>query len=270
MMNRKNPGRRPSGAFIFADYKQNHATWPDREESLLAFISQRYGGRQHKRKNAYSSHSEDALTWSCFDCLAYLGPAARQAALAELWELAFDGTLLLPDSVRGGDIAIGRTYGTVEDTEVDISIVGPGALVFVEAKLYSPMSQANRPAKPHNQIGRKIRVGVREAVASGRDFYFILLDIAPPKKLRELCPGASLKEAQTARASGFAKKWLTAYWFQRYKRARGGSTKPLADLLAEDPPIHGANVAEVAQHMGWLTWADVFKVVLRAVIADRK
>jgi len=31
--------------------------------------------------------------------------------------------------------------------------------------------------------------------------------------------------------------------------------------------IPGANIASIARNMGWLTWADVYKVVLRAVIA---
>jgi hypothetical protein len=37
--------------------------------------------------------------------------------------------------------------------------------------------------------------------------------------------------------------------------------------LLEDVP--GADPARVASNMGWLTWADLLKVVLRAVIADR-
>jgi hypothetical protein len=47
----------------------------------------------------------------------------------------------------------------------------------VEAKLYSPMSQADPDYhKPHNQIARKLTIGLRAAQSMGRDFYFILLD----------------------------------------------------------------------------------------------
>ena len=31
--------------------------------------------------------------------------------------------------------------------------------------------------------------------------------------------------------------------------------------------LNANQVVQVAKRMGWLTWADVFKVVLRAVIA---
>lgn len=53
--------------------------------------------------------------------------------------------------------------------------------MFIEAKLYSPMTMSmadpdNR--KPHDQIARKIPVGVKEAQYSGKEFYFIILDIA--------------------------------------------------------------------------------------------
>jgi hypothetical protein len=40
-------------------------------------------------KNAYSSNSEDALTWSCFDTLTNVSQTRRALALEELWELAY-------------------------------------------------------------------------------------------------------------------------------------------------------------------------------------
>ena len=75
---------------------------------------------------------------------------------------------------------IGKKYGDKgEETEVDASIEGERVLVFIEAKQYSPMSMADPDnRKPHDQIARKIRVGVKEAQYSGKEFYFIILDIA--------------------------------------------------------------------------------------------
>ncbi len=263
-------GRRKSGTYVFDDYRKNHVIWPGQDGKLEEFIQKTYKGRHLKSKFAHSSHSEDALTWSCFDCLQRVRTDLREKALAELWELAYDGAPI-PAGARKGEIFIGKPYPnpTHPETEVDASIEGPGVLVFIEAKLYSTISQAEPPAKLCNQLERKLRVGVRDALTSRREFFFIVLDLAPPRMLRELKPGASLTLARTARAHGFTSKWLTAYWFERYKRARGGSTSPLRKLLDGDPAIAGADPARLARNLGWLTWADLFKIVLRAVVADR-
>jgi hypothetical protein len=217
-------------------------------------------------KNARSANSEDALTWSCFDTLANVSQIRRAVALEELWELAF-GDMAAPEGLRASTIHIGKSYGTgKETTEVDLSFEGDGLLILVEAKLYSPMSQADPDNdKPHNQIARKLTIGLRTAQEMRKDFYFILLDIAPANCLTQLHPGASLHEAM-GKASGFGGKWLTAYWFCRYKHGHRGSLKPLRDLLLKEG-LNVDRVAQVADRMGWLTWPDVFKVVLRAVIA---
>jgi hypothetical protein len=158
-----------------------------------------------------------------------------------------------------------KKYGSkVEETEVDASIEANGLLIFIEAKLYSSMSLAD-VEKPHDQIARKIRVGVKECLKTSSEFFFIVLDVAPPQTLRMLKPGASLEEAKSKGRGGFASKWQTAYWFSRYKAA-GRSLTPLRQVLADIP---GANVEQVAANMGWLTWSEVFKTVLRSVIGSR-
>ena len=226
---RSSRGRRGSdgrGPFVYDDYRHNHVICPGRDSALKAFVEQKYGGLQHKLRNAHSSNSEDALTWSCFDALRHVGAPCRQMALAEIWELAFHD-LAIPTGVGNGEIHIGKTYGeSKERTEVDLSIEGPGVLVFFEAKL-------------------------------------------PIASLSNLNQGVSLKEAETAKASGFGSKWLTSYWFTRYKHGCKGSLAPLEEVLARHPTIEGASGAQLAGNMGWLTWADVFKPVLRAVLADR-
>jgi hypothetical protein len=267
--NRGRRGARGRGAFLYDDYRNNHVICPGRDSALKAFVEQRYSGLQHKLKNAHSSNSEDALTWSCFDALRHVNVRHRGFALAEIWELAF-GEYAIPAGVENGEIHIGKTYGSKnERTEVDLSIEGSGVLVFFEAKLYSPMSQPDRPNKPHNQIARKLRVGTHEANWRGVNFYFILLDIAPNEALGNLNPGATLAEAHEAKASGFGSKWLTSYWFARYKFGWKGSLAPLQEILAYDPAVEGVSAAQLARNMGWVTWADVFKAVLRAVLADR-
>lgn len=253
------------GPFRYIDPADNHVIWPHREQALRSFIQQAYGGMQHKIRNARSSNSEDALTWSCFDTLAQVPYMARRQALTDIWELAF-GDRDTPEGVLSGEIHIGKSYGKDESTEVDASIEGAGALLFIEAKLYSPMSAAD-PAKrkPHNQIERKLRVGLREAADHERRFYFILLEIAPLEKLRELNAGASLAQATKPGATGFLGKWVTAYWFARYKYGSRGRHTPLQKLLA-DAGFPEMRARDVAKDMGWLTWGDVFKSVLRAAI----
>jgi hypothetical protein len=258
----RNDGR---GTFIYRDLRDNHVIWPGRESDLNQFLGQTFKGMSHKRQNAFSSNSEDALTWSCFDTLSNVSQSRRGLALDELWELAY-GEMPAPDGFEASTIHIGKIYGTGKKiTEVDLSFEGEGFLVMVEAKLYSPMSQADPDNdKPHNQIDRKLTIGLRAAQTAGKDFYFILIDIAPLECLTQLNPGASLEEARKP-ASGFGGKWLESYWFRRYKYGRRGSLSPLMKLLA-DEGLDEKQVSQVAARMGWLTWADVFKVVLRSVI----
>lgn len=254
-----------SGAIVYSDYRTNFVVWPGREAALHDFVNQTYGGQRHKLRHTKSSNSEDALTWSCFDTLNCLRGETRTNALTDLWTLAFDDRPA-PAGFLSGEICIGKKYGEKgEETEVDASIEGDGVLVFIEAKLYSPMSvadEANR--KPHDQIARKLRVGLKEVGRAGTEFYLIILDIAPQQILRGLKPGASLDDAKSKSRGGFGSKWLTAYWFSRYKGVRG-SISPLRDVLKDMPAV---DVGAMANNMGWLTWSDVYKTVLRAVIAS--
>jgi len=268
MASTKTRGRRRiegKGPFIYDNFRNNHVIWPGRERDLDKFLRQSFKGISHKLKNARSSNSEDALTWSCFDTLSNVSQKRRALALEELWELAY-GDMAAPEAFEASTIHIGKSYGAGNKiTEVDLSFEGDGFAVLVEAKLYSPMSQADPDNdKPHNQIARKLTIGLRAAEAMRKDFYFILLDIAPPDCLAQLNAGASLEEAM-GKASGFGGKWLTSYWFSRYKYGHRGSLKPLRELLLKER-LNAGPAAEVADRMGWLIWADVFKVVLRAVI----
>jgi hypothetical protein len=93
-------------------------------------------------------------------------------------------------------------------------------------------------------------------------FYFLILDIAPKEILRSLNPGVSLADAKSTKRGGFASKWLTAYWFSRYKG--GSSVTPLREVLKDIP---GADARAISKNMGWLVWSDVFKITLRSVMA---
>ena len=258
---------RTSGALVYRDYRDNFVIWPGRDAGVEQFVNQTYGGQRHKLRHTRSSNSEDALTWSCFDTLNCLPTSHKANALATIWALAFDHRPA-PPGFLDGEICIGKKYGEKgEETEVDASIEGKGVLVFIEAKLYSPMSLADLAnRKPHDQIARKLRVGVKDTLHSGKEFYFIVLDIAPMEILRTLRPGASLQHAKTKSRGGFPSKWLTAYWFARYKSARG-NVSSLSEVFQDMP---GVNIGSIAKNMGWLTWAGVYKAVLRAVIVSRQ
>jgi len=253
---------------IYKDYKRNHVVLPGREDALETFLKSDYKGMRHKWKNGFSSHSEDALTWSCFDLLASLPMSKKITALDEIFEDAYQGQSKFIFKNSGFQkhqiqIHIGKQYtGAIskESTEVDASIELPDKLIFFEAKLYSSMSMASPPEKPHDQIARKIRIGLDSPLRDTREFFFIFLDIAPLEKLTKK---KSKAEALSPSKSGFDDKWKSAWLFNYYKFGRNNSLSPLKKALdgIEIPPVQ-----TVAENMGWLTWADLFKIVLRGMI----
>ncbi len=194
---------------IYKEYQRNHVIVPGREDALATFLSQDYKGMQHKLRNGVNSNSEDALTWSCFDVLGSLPSLDKASALDEVLEDAFQGQSPLSfraRSIASSDIAIhiGKQYtapSTKEATEVDASLEAPGALVFFEAKLYSSVSPAAPPEKPHDQIARKLRVGLD--VSGENEFFFVFLDLAPVEMMFEKRPKA---EATGDRGGGYEAK----------------------------------------------------------------
>ncbi len=256
---------------IYEKYQRNHVILPGREEALESFLKQDYKGMRHKQRNAVSSNSEDALTWSCFDVLANFPSLDKAAALDEILEDSFHGNSPLSFKSRGLEnkdieIHVGKSYtgiSTKESTEVDASIEAPGILIFVEAKLYSSVSPASPPEKPHDQIARKLRVGLDSSTSDEREFYFVFLDIAPADVMFERKEKAEVMEAS---GGGYKDKWRSAWLFNYYKQGRNNSLRPLAEAL---DGINSPSVEVVASRMGWLTWADLFKCTMRAVLAVR-
>jgi hypothetical protein len=259
--------------YQYKDYLRNHVVLPGREKALEKFLTQDYEGMRHKWGNRKSPNSEDALTWSCFDLLRNLSLDKKIKVLNEIWEDAYQMKINSPFSDKNLHddeikIEIGKQYtgstfkGTKEEesTEVDASIELPGVLVFFEAKLYSPMSMKSVKHE-HDQIARKLRIGLDNPLGDGyRDFYFIFLDIAPCDKL--ICRKS--KEEACAPAKEFHDKWKSAWWFSYYKYGRNNSLKPLKNILKDIPAVN--DVRQVAKNMGWLTWTDLFKDLLRGMI----
>jgi hypothetical protein len=253
---------------IYKDYRRNHVVLPGREDALEAFLKQTYKGLKHKWKNGFSSHSEDALTWSCFDTLSGLPLSKKIASLDEIFEDAYLGKsnfLFKNGSFKEDQIQIhiGKKYTghtLKESTEVDASIEVPGKLIFFEAKLYSPVSMATPPEKPYDQIARKLRIGLDSPLRDTREFFFIFLDIAPP----EILTKRKNKSEALSPSKGFEDKWKSAWLFNYYKFGRNNSLSPLKKALdgIDIPPVES-----VAGNMGWLTWGDLFKIVLRGIIA---
>jgi len=253
---------------IYNDYKRNHVILSGREKVLKKFLEQDYKGMRHKWNNGFNSHSEDALTWSCFDLLSSFPLSKKISVFDEIFEDAYQGksNLLFKDSrfqENQIQIHIGKQYtgfSSKEATEVDASIELPGKLIFFEAKLYSTVSMASPPKKPHDQIARKLRIGLDSPLQDKCEFYFIFLDIAP---LEKLIRRKSKDEALAPSKSGFNDKWKSAWLFNYYKFGRNNSLSPLKKALEgiDVPPIQS-----VAGNMGWLTWTDLFKSILRGMI----
>ena len=257
---------------IYDNYQRNHLIIPGREKALYEFINQTYKGRKHKLKNAINSNSEDALTWSCFEAISSLPLAKKISVLDEILENAFDSKCNfnfkdLNYTDNDIQIFIGKEYiGTTskESTEVDASIELPDKLIFIEAKLYSSISLAD-PAnkKPYDQIIKKLRVGLDSA--EKRKFYFIFLDIAPIAPLKKLSLRKSKQEALSNSNHGFKDKWKSAWWFSYYKNGSNRSLRPLREKLIGIP---FETEQSVANNMGWLTWSDLYKNILRALLMN--
>ena len=258
---------------IYENHLRNHVVYPGREEALDTFLKQDYKGMRHKWKNRLNSHSEDALTWSCFDAISQLPFSKKIKALDEILEDSFNDekskfncNFNFKDQNYKEteiDIFIGKNYSGIsikEDTEVDASIEMPDKIIFFEAKLYSSISLADESKnKPHDQIARKLRVGLDYANHEKKEFYFIFLDIAPSGVLLKFAKGKS-KEKALDNSKG---KWKSAWWFNYYKVGRNNSRSPLKIALEG---IAVPSVKSVADNMGWLTWGDLFKIVLRGTI----
>ena len=234
----------------YTSYLRNHAVYPGSEKTLHTFLNatlDRNGKKEkHKLKHCCSSNSEDALTWSCFDVLRQQPREKIAPALNEIMEDAFEGKVdFLFENEQNIEIHIGKNYSantTEENTELDASIETADKLIFVEAKLYSKISLPDNDT-PYDQIIRKLRVGLDVAKRENKKFYFIFLDIAPMNKILQYGN----------------EKADSAEYFKLYKE----HSETLADKLFANTY---ESLEKVSENMGWLTWASLFKTVLRAVI----
>ena len=94
---------------LYKDYLRNHVVLPGREKELEKFLKKDYEGMHHKWKNRYSSNSEDALTWSCFELLSSLPLNKKIKVLNEIWEDAYQAKIESPFSdknIHGDEIKI--------------------------------------------------------------------------------------------------------------------------------------------------------------------
>ena len=125
------------------------------------------------------------------------------------------------------------------------------------------VSPASPPEKPHDQIARKLRVGLDSITDDCREFFFVFLDIAPvdvmfQRKRKTTAVGAL--------GGAYKDKWRSAWLFKYYKQGRNNSLRPLTEALdgIKAPPVQ-----TITKNMGWLTWADLFKCTMRAALVSR-
>ncbi len=253
-------------------YQRNHVIVNGREQALKDFVNSStvINGKRvrHKLKNSYSSNSEDALTWSCFDTLRKYRTENLVDALNEILEDSFNGNILFDFKQENNiTVEIGKEYiapslktpkNKNEKTEVDASIETDDKLIFIEAKLYSLISFPT-DIQPYNQIANKLRIGLDYSLKNKKQFYFIFLDIAPLEKLSLRKPKTEAEQS----SHDFADKWKNAWWFSYYKNRR--SLKPLKEVLG-DITNNDDELKQLQQRMGWISWASLFKIVLKAAI----
>ena len=248
----------------YKTYQRNHVILPTQEKALDSFLNSTFAGHKHKLKNACNSNSEDALTWSCFDVIRNQSHAKIQIAVDEIIEDAFEMDPGISFNAKDTKIDIGKRFDgpTInEGTEVDASLEDSNHVLFIEAKLYSSMSLADPPSKPHNQLARKLRIGVDYASSMNKKFSFIVLDIAP---VDQMYSHKSKKMAMDG-TSSYKDKWKTAWWFKYYKNGRNGGLKPLTEILI-GVNQNGNPITEVSHRMGWLTWGNLFKTTMRSLL----
>lgn len=257
----------------YEKYQRNHVVVKGREKALEEFVNSStiINGKRvrHKLKNSFSSNSEDALTWSCFDTLRKYKPENLVDALNEIIEDSFNGSNLFNfENEKNIIVEIGKEYTAPtlkttknknEKTEVDASIETDDRLIFIEAKLYSLISFPT-VIQPHNQIANKLRIGLDYSRKNNKQFYFIFLDIAP---LEKLSVRKSKTEAEQS-SHDFADKWKSAWWFSYYRNHR--SLKPLREVLGDITNNDDDELKQLQQRMGWISWASLFKITLRAAI----
>ena len=254
----------------YSDNKRNHVIIPGREKELEKFLKSTYKGMKHKFKNSFSSNSEDAITWSCFDIISQFKETEKIKALNEIIEHSFldkniNGEIpFLFDNEEEIVIRIGETYrgkSTKEQTEVDASIETKKKIIFFEAKLYSSISLKNEK-KPFDQIAKKLRVGLDYASNEEKEYFFIFIDIAPIEKIYQFTNEKKSKENAMKTPT---KKWKSAWWFKRYKKGWAGSLKPLRTIL-NGIDTKSQSIENVSRNMGWLTWTDLFKITMKGMV----
>jgi len=146
-----------------------------------------------------SEHSEDALTWRYFSPLLEMTREEKRIWLQIFLEETYR-TKPYPnvaESLAEAEIMFWRgrkaspfyepppNLGYTEgNTEVDLSIQSPKAMIFVEAKYRSEIALHTSHSSSRDQIIRNIDVGTYYAWKRGMDFYFILL--APLKSWKSI------------------------------------------------------------------------------------
>ena len=250
----------------YDDYKLNHVIVPGRENALDDFLNGNFKGVNHKRKNSFSSNSEDALTWSCFDIISQLPESRKNEILDDIIEHSYCEKDMIKKTFSFADeseidIKVGKVFKALsinEETELDASIETVKKVVFIEAKLYSSISlEDKKNSKPHDQIAKKIRVGLDYASKQNKEFFFIFLDLAPRQKLYDF----SNEKKSLENASKLpTKKWKSVFWFNRYKRNPSILKKKLSNINSSQ------STESICENMGWLTWADLFKITMRSLI----
>jgi hypothetical protein len=157
------------GVFLADDFRDNLII--DRYDPCFLAM------REKKKEHLRSENSEDAVSWNVFRSLRQISPAVWVPVMAEK---SFTGTQLNqvqdtsvelwsevappPELLAGGDEGL---------SEIDVILVNPEWMWFIEAKYKSDISTGTTTRPERDQVLRNIDVG--SYYAGERTFYFSLL-----------------------------------------------------------------------------------------------
>lgn len=181
--------------------KDTNLSHPDIVRKARELFGKRHG-RVAWLPKICSENSEDAQTWSHFSHLLSVSPKTKRDWLKTFLEEALERSpkedlarmLLNPELLFWRGKKEDPLYipppnlGFEEgNTEVDLTILGKKAIVFVEAKYRSEIGMRTTHHPNRDQIIRNIDVGTYYAWDKGLNFYFILLTSSDcEKSIRQL------------------------------------------------------------------------------------
>lgn len=251
---RERPWIVSSGVRVYDDWKDNICLLPeDRGRTASLPIQDKVDesftkGPVKGRPRLASENSEDAVTWSAFRTLELRSTPEKWVPW--FWEIAFGQAM--PEAIRSAlgefQVFYWRSFPPPPNrkvpegnSEIDVTLkIGRAALVYIEAKLFSPLSAATTHDPGRDQLIRNIDVGSwasRNGEMTADSFYQVVL------------------------SSSRSKKAPVAEVIAKYRNRPLG----IGQALSYRTDLTEADFASLASRIGWVCWADMLKIAIGAL-----